>query len=115
MFYEVRFETVIRGHHVYNARLTPVKNEKLVGLHEKRAEAKEYDKFEIGIFKFGKENLSLIGRASIKLSSLLFHFFNNDESTWEFPTVNEEQKNSLHLAGAAKKEERDELANTYYR
>ena len=79
-FYEVSFETVIRGHHVYKARWTPTMNEKLVGKEDERAEAIEYDEFAVGIFKPMEDNtLLLVGHAPIELSSLLFHFLKNNK------------------------------------
>ena len=79
MFYQVSFESVIRGHHVYKANWAPIMNEKLTGKEDDRDEAKANDRFAIGIFKPVAENLQLVGHAPIELSALLFHFLNNEE------------------------------------
>ena len=43
MFYETKFTSVIRGHHVYKAWWTPVIGEKLLCKNDKREETKAAD------------------------------------------------------------------------
>lgn len=59
LLYEVSFETVIRSHHVYRARWTPTTNDKLFRKEDKRANAKNYDQFAVGIFK-SLEDITLL-------------------------------------------------------
>lgn len=48
MFYETKFISVVRGHHVYKVRWTPVIGEKLVCKKDRREEGKAYDDFAVG-------------------------------------------------------------------
>ena len=80
MFYEVSFETTIRGHHVYKARWTSMMNEKLSGEEDERAKAKGYDQFVVGIFKPMEDNtLLLVGHVPIELYSFFFHSFRKNK------------------------------------
>ena len=56
MFHETKFKSVIRGHHVYKVRWTPVIGEKLTGKKDSREEAKAYDDFAVGLFKSPDSN-----------------------------------------------------------
>ena len=84
MFYETKFTSVIRGHHVYKARWTPVIGEKLVCKNDKREEAKAYDDFAVGLYKDGKDSSGssdvLVGHVPIELSHLICTFLNAEDS-----------------------------------
>ena len=56
MLYETKFTSVVRGHHVYKARWTPVIGVKLVCKNDKREEAKAYDDFAVSLYKDGKDS-----------------------------------------------------------
>ena len=77
MFCEVVFKTVIRESNVYEARWTPALSKKLAGKQGETAETKEYDRFEVGIFKSIEHTLLLVGHAPVELSFLLFCFLEN--------------------------------------
>ena len=77
MFCEVVFKTVTRESNVYEARWSPALSKKLAGKQSKTAEAKEYDRFEVGIFRSIEHTLLLVGHAPIELSFLLFCFLEN--------------------------------------
>ena len=84
MFYETKFTSVIRGHHGYKARWTPVIGEKLLCKNDKREEAKAYDDFAVGLYKDGKDSSScsdvLVGHVPIELSHLVCTFLNAQDS-----------------------------------
>ena len=50
MLYEIKFGTVIRGYHVYNAIWKLTIGEELYAKHDEREEAKEFDKFAVGVY-----------------------------------------------------------------
>ena len=51
MYYKIQFSTIIRGHHVYKYRWTPVIGELLAVRKDHSEEAKTYDSHSIGVFK----------------------------------------------------------------
>ena len=75
MFYQVKFTTNIREHHVYKDIGTPVKGEKLDCHKNDRNEIRDYDKHAIGVYKTDLQGQNkLVGHIQIKLSSLLDYF-----------------------------------------
>ena len=48
--HEIKFRTLIRGHHVYKDIWTPMKGWQLYAYHGRRGEALAYDKFAVGIY-----------------------------------------------------------------
>ena len=76
MVYKLKFESVIRGHHVYKAVWNPEVGEKLECYEDTRKEAKDYDKHSVGIFKLSSEKgkKTLVGHIPIELSSQRLFF-----------------------------------------
>ena len=70
--YEVRFSSVIRGHHVYKTEWSPKVGEILICQNEEREETKEHDEYAVGTFL--QENHKLAGHVSLELSFLVFTF-----------------------------------------
>ena len=66
--------SVIRGHHVYKEVWDATIGEMLEAASDKREEAREYDKYAVGLYK---KDL-LVGHIPIEISSLCFHFINQD-------------------------------------
>ena len=72
--YKTEVTSVIRGHHVYKEVWDVTIGEMLEAAADKREEAREYDKYAVGLYK---EDL-LVGHIPIEISSLCFHFIQQD-------------------------------------
>ena len=72
--YKTEVTSVIRGHHVYKEVWDATIGEMLEAASDKREEAREYDKYAVGLYK---KDL-LVGHIPIEISSLCFHFINQD-------------------------------------
>ena len=78
--YEVCFESVARGHHVYKDKWTPYNGEKLICGHDSREEASYFDKNAIGIYKkVDADKNVLVGHIPMELSFLLRCFLDSDK------------------------------------
>ena len=67
-------DNIIRGHHVYNDLCDAAVREMLETAPNDQEEAKEYGKYTFGLYK--KD--ILIGHIPIEISSLCFHFINQN-------------------------------------
>ena len=75
IMHRIKFQSLIRGHHVYKNVWSPYIGETLIAHPDNREEAQEYDKYAIGIYKKNNDGSEeLVGHAPIELSSLLYHF-----------------------------------------
>ena len=89
MYYKVEFNSVIRGHHVYNECWTPIMGETVLARKDTREEAIEYDKYAIGIFK---KQEKLVGHIPIELSQLIYHFLNESNENFIEASVSRKRK-----------------------
>ena len=82
MFYNVDFETVIRGHHIYKSVWKPYDGEMLNCIKDKRGEAMEYDKNAIGAYRTPSESEQkmLVAHVHIELSSVMNNFLKANDS-----------------------------------
>ena len=51
IMHQIKFESLIRGHHVYKNVWSPYKGETLIAQPDNRDEAQENDKYAVGIYK----------------------------------------------------------------
>ena len=72
--YKTEVTSIIRGHHVYKEVWDAAIGEMLEAASDDREKAKEYDKYDVGLYK--KD--ILVGHIPIEISSLCFHFINQD-------------------------------------
>ena len=82
MVYKLKFESVIRGHHVYKAVWNPEVGEKLECNEDIRKEVKGYDEHAVGLFKLSSQEGKkiLVRHIPIELSSLIDYFLKVDKS-----------------------------------
>ena len=74
VYYKTEVTSIIRVHQVYKEVRDATIGEMLEAASDDREEAKEYDKYPVGLYK--KDILS--GHIPIEISSLCFHFINQD-------------------------------------
>ena len=72
--YKTEVTSIVRGHHVYKEVWDATIGEMLEAASDDREEVKEYDKYAVGLYK---RDL-LVGHIPIEVSSLCFHFINQD-------------------------------------
>ena len=72
--YKTEVTSIIRGHYVYKEVQDAAIGEMLEAACDDREEAKEYDKYAVGLFK----KPILGGHIPTEISSLCFHFINQD-------------------------------------
>ena len=72
IMYQIKFQSLIRGHHVYKNVWSPYKGETLIAQPDNRDEAQENYKYTVGIYKKNDDgSKELVGHASVEFSSLL--------------------------------------------
>ena len=75
IMHQIKFESLILGHHVYKNVWSPYKRVTLIALPNNRDEAQEDDKYAVGIFEKNDDgSKELVGHAPVEFSSLLYHF-----------------------------------------
>ena len=75
IMHERKFQSLLRGHHVYKNVWNPYKGEILIAEPDNRDEAQENDKYAVGIYKKNDDgSKKLVGHAPVEFSSLLYHF-----------------------------------------
>ena len=73
--HQIKFQSLIRGHHVYKSVWSPYKGETLIAQSDNRDEAQENNKYAVGIYKKNDDgSKELVGHAPVEFSSLLYHF-----------------------------------------
>ena len=103
MYHRVKFQSIIRGHHVYKSIWSPYAGETLMAYPDDRPEALEYDKFAVGIYKIKeKEQKELIGHVPVELSSLIYHFSNASSGNRMTTEVTGKCKREVGLVASAK-------------
>ena len=82
MYQRVKFQSIVRGHHVYKSIWSPYAGETLMAYPDGRPEALEYDKFAVEIYKIKEkekdmeEQEELVSHVPVELSSLIYNFLN---------------------------------------
>ena len=74
VYYKTKVTSIIRDHHVYKEVWDAAIGEMLEAASDDREAAKEYDKYAVALYK--KD--ILVGYIPIEISSLSFHFINQD-------------------------------------
>ena len=75
IMHQIKFQSLIQGHHVYRNVSSPHKGETLIAQPDNRDEAQENDKYAVGIYKKNNDgSKELVGHAPVEFSSLLYHF-----------------------------------------
>ena len=92
--HRVKFQSIIRGHHVYKNVWSPYVGEVLLANLDDRPEALEYDKFAVGIYNENEGEKELVGHVPVELSSLIYHFLN----------ASSENKLTVEVTGKRKRE-----------
>ena len=72
--------SVIRGHHVCMSVWSAAVGEKLFAAPDPRDEAREYDKFAVGLYKEENDQKLLVGHVPIEISSLCYHFLKKSKT-----------------------------------
>ena len=88
----IEFETTVFVD-VYRDMWTPVKDETLLFMEDKREEAKSFDKYCILIF----QNHVLVGHVSIELLRLIYYFLKSDSPAIIFAKVKGKRKRGIGL------------------
>ena len=96
--YKTEVTSVIRGHHVYKAVWDATIGEMLEAASDKREEAREYDKYAVGLYK---KDL-LVGHIPIEISSLCFHFIIQDPENKIKAVINGKRQREIGLVVPAK-------------
>ena len=100
VYHRVKFQSIIRGHHVYKSIWSPYAGETLMAYPDDRPEALEYDKFAVGIYKIKEkekdmeEKKELVGHVPVELSSLIYRFLN----------ASSENRMTVEVTGKCKRE-----------
>ena len=97
--YTTKVSSIIRGHHVYATMyMSSTVGETLNTKPDNKEEAKDYDKFAIGVYKGDL----LMVNAPIEISSLSYHFLNNNEQNTLTAIANEKRNREFGLVVPAK-------------
>ena len=100
LVHEIKFNTAIRGHHVYKEKWTPFVGEKLSCRKDNRKEATDLDIHAVGVYKdvsHQSEENSLACHVPIELSRLISGFLGATEENAVFVTVSGKRKRELGL------------------
>ena len=90
--YCCEFESVARGHHIYEKVWKPVVGEKLTRKHDTREEAKLYDEFSVGIYCLSTssaQDQELVGHLPIELPFPLCKVLSREGCSLEFSPTGE--------------------------
>ena len=75
IMHHIKFQSLIRGHHIYKIVWSPYKGETMIAQPDNRDEAQENDKYAVGIYKKNNDgSKELVGHVPVEFSSLLHHF-----------------------------------------
>ena len=108
MYHRVKFQSIIRGHHVYKSIWSPYAGETLMAYPDDRPEALEYNTFAVGIYKIKEkekdmeEQKELVGHVPVELSSLIYHFLNASSENRMTVEVTGKRKQEVGLVVPAK-------------
>ena len=108
MYHRVKFQSIIRDHHVYKSIWSPYAGETLMAYPDDRPEALEYDKFAAGIYKIKEkekdmeEQKELFGHVPVELLSLIYHFLNATSENRMTVEVTGKRKREVGLVVPAK-------------
>ena len=78
--HKTELASVIRGHHVYMSVWSAAVGEKLFAAPDPREEAREYDKFAVGLYKEENDQNLLVSHVPIEISSLCYHFLKKSKT-----------------------------------
>ena len=65
-----RFLMAIRGHHIYKDQWAPSKGIKVTCFKDSRSEAKEHDRYPVGVYVKRSGKYALVGHVPIEISQL---------------------------------------------
>ena len=108
MYHRVKFQSIIRGHHVYKSIWSPYAGEAIMTYPDDQPESLEYDKFAVGIYKIKEkekdmeEQKELAGHVPVELSSLIYHFWNASSENRITVEVTGKRKREVGLVVRAK-------------
>ena len=72
--HQIKFQSLIRGHHVYKNVWSPYKWKTLTTKPDNRDEAQENNKYTVGIYQKNDDgSKELVGHAAVELLRLLYH------------------------------------------
>ena len=75
IMHQIKFQSLIQGHHVYKNVWSPYKGETLIAQPDNRGEAQENDNYAVAIYKKKDDGpKELVGHAPVEFSNLLYHF-----------------------------------------
>ena len=74
IMYQIKFQTIIRGHHVYKNVWSPYKGKTVIAQPDNRDETQENDKYGVSIYKKNDGSKELVGHAPVEFSKLLYNF-----------------------------------------
>ena len=69
-----RFLMAIRGHHIYKDQWAPNKGIKVTCFKDSRSEAKEHDRYPVGVYVKRNGKYALVGHVPIEISQLMTNF-----------------------------------------
>ena len=101
MYYQIQFETAIRGHHIYKDVWLPQIGQRLICKKDDRDEALQYDVNAIGLYRKEGEEL-LVGHVPIELSCLLKNFLQANSDNVIEAEVSGKRKREVGLIVPAK-------------
>lgn len=101
MYYQIQFETAIRGHHIYKDAWLPRIGQRLICKKDDRNEALEYDVNAIGLYRTEGEK-PLVGHIPIELSCLLTNFLQANPDNVIEAEVSGKRKREVGLIVPAK-------------
>ena len=101
MYYQIQFETAIRGHHIYKDVWLPRIGQRLICKKDDRDEALQYDVNAIGLYRKEGEEL-LVGHVPIELSCLLKNFLQANSDNVIEAEVSGKRKREVGLIVPAK-------------
>ena len=75
IMHQIKFQNLIRGHHVYKNVWSSSKGETVITQPDNRDGAQEHDKYAVGIYKKNNDgSKELVCHSPVEFSSLLHHF-----------------------------------------
>ena len=99
----IKFQSLIRDHHVYKNVWSPYKVETLIAQPDNRDEAQGYDKYAVDIYKKNDDgSKELVSHAPVEFSSLLYHFLQTRAETCINVEVIGKRQRKVGLAVPAK-------------
>ena len=103
IMHQIKFQSLIRGHHMYKNVWSPYKGETLTAQPDNQDEAQENDKCVVGIHKKNDDgSKELVDLAPVEFSSLLYHFLQASAENCINVEVIDKRKREVGLVVLAK-------------